>query len=94
MGWETYLEIDRALLEISYSHAPSAPTLLFRRSDADLSDNAVVWVTSARAALQNLRAAGFTWELVLEEYTSSRVRAPGHRDHRFHGILITQNGAS
>jgi len=72
MGWETYLEIDRALLEISYSHAPSAPTLLFRRSDVDLSDDAVVWVTSARAALQNLRAAGFTWELVLEEYTSSR----------------------
>jgi hypothetical protein len=20
------------------------------------------------------------------------VRAPGHRDHRFHGIVITQNG--
>jgi len=23
-----------------------------------------------------------------------KLRAPGHRDHRFHGILITQNGAS
>jgi hypothetical protein len=24
----------------------------------------------------------------------TQVRAPGHRDHRFHGIVITQNGAS
>ena len=32
----------------------------------------MAWVTSVRDGLQNLRAAGFSWELVLEEYSSPR----------------------
>lgn len=72
MGWETYLQVDGALLELCRSYAPNAPTLLFRRSNLDLSGDGVAWVTSVRDGLQNLRAAGFSWELVLEEYSSSR----------------------
>lgn len=81
MSWETQLTVDGLLLGLWHNHAPSNPSLLFTRTDAvttladpvDEDDHpGLVWRTSAGKALRNLRASGFSWELLLSDYSQSR----------------------